>query len=185
MQVWDHNQFQETFKNELWSHSRAVEEEKSYKTETLKQPKKPKRDTFAEMEEKQRDIPLHRDSRRFVMVEDQGDDYDDGRAATLPSRGRIESDEKPPREEYELKDRPPAYSDDAGENDPLVSKDKKKNKEKKKGKKGSASRADDDDEGDGVGETTPLYHNPVYVSKKGRDDDHIELQDETKADSWV
>ena len=185
MQIWDNQQFQEQFRNELWSHSKAVEEEKSYKTDTLKQPKKPKRDTFAEMEEKQHDIPLHRDSRRFVIIEDaDDDDYDARKGATLTARERIGSDEKPSRDAYEMKNRPPAYSDDAGEQDPLVSKDKKKTKEKKKGKKGSASR-DEDDDVDGVGETTPLYNNPVYVSRNQKDEDTVELQDGSQADSWV
>jgi len=183
MQIWDHEQFQEQFRNELWSHSRAVEEEKSHKTETLKQPRKPKRDTFAEMEERQRDIPLHRDSRRFVMIEDIDDDeFEAQKRATLSARERMASDEKPGREEYEMKNKPPAYSDDAGEQDPLVSKDKKK-KEKKKGKKGSASK--EEDEEDDVGETTPLYTNPVYVNKKQKEEDTVELQDGSQADSWV
>lgn len=183
MQVWDYKEFQDPIRNELWSHAKAVEEEKAYKTETLRQPQKPKRDTFAEMEEKQRDIPLHRDSRRFVMVEDEGDDDDDAsKGATLPSRGRIGSDDKAPREEYEMRYRPPAYDDDyAGEQDPLVS--KARGKEKKRGKGGSGSRDDEDDEG--AGETTPLYSNPVYVSKSERDEENIELEDGKQADSWV
>ena len=183
MQVWHYKQFQEAIKKELWSHSKASDEEKAYKTATLKQPKKPKRDTFAEMEEKQQDIPLRRDSRRFVMVEENEADDDGYQPISLS--GKAERDEKPPTEEYEMKSRPPAYS--ASEDEPLMpGTDSKKSKAKKekKPKKGSASK-DDEEDGSVEGETTPLYANPVYKSRKERDDDKIQLQDESKADSWV
>lgn len=181
MQIWDQKQFQEQIKNELWSHAKAVEEEKAYNTETLKQPKKPKRDTFAEMEEKQRDIPLHRDSRRFIMIEDEDEDQ---KSATLTSKERFESDERPSGEEYEMKMRPPEYTDEAGEEEPLVSENRRKGKEKKKGRKESRD-TDDEYDADIVGKTTPLYSNPVFVKKRNKSEDEIELQDGTQADSWV
>lgn len=207
MQLWDFKEFQDPIRKELWSLNKALEEEKAYKTATLKQPKKPKRDTFAEMEESQKDIPLRRDSRRFVMIEDKDDDEEE--ASPLPQKRNIDDEER--GQEIEMKERPPAYQngeESKGEEEPLVSgKSKKGKKDKKKDKKdkskkseqdkevlyakpnkpkksGSASRNEDDEEAI-VGETTPLYSNPVYKSKTGKEEDTVKLQDGTQADSWV
>ena len=185
MQVWHFKQFQDPIKKELWSHSKATEEEKAYKTATLKQPPKAKRDNYAEMEEKQTDIPLRRDARRFVMIEDKDDDDDDYQAGTLPSKGRLDNDEKPAREEIEMRERPPAY--ESREEEPLVSgkSTKEKKDKKKKSKKGSTSSRLEEDEDEVEGETTPLYSNPIYKGKTEKDDEKVKLQDGSQADSWV
>eukprot|EP00794_Sanderia_malayensis_P016932 gene16932-18639_t len=201
MQLWEFKEFQEPIKKELWSHSKAIEEEKAFKTATLKQPKKPKRDNLAEMEENQTDIPLRRDSRRFVMIEDR--DEDERQVPTL--KRDISEDQDADRNAYELKERAPPQYEENDENDPLMAgkgkkekgKDKKAKKAEKenapvyakpnKPKKSSKSRSkSEEDEEDGEGsETTPLYTNPVYKGKSDRQEDTVKLQDGTQADSWV
>ncbi len=130
------------------------------------------------------------------MIED---DDDEDQASPLPMKRDLnEPGAERSKEQYEMKERPPAYGDKENEErEPLVSgksakeKNKKDKKDKKKVEelyakpdKSKKKAARDEDDESAAGETTPLYTNPVYKGKSQREDT-VQLQDGTQADSWV
>ena len=167
-------------KKEMWSHNKAAEQERAFKNATLKQPKK-KGDIFAEMEEEQTAVPIQRDSRRYIKIEED-DESDD--LAILKKRPE---ENRGGDEEFELRDidsKPPSYKvdeeDGLTEEKPLMG-------EKDSNKKGKDKKKDKEN---GPKDDGPIYAKPDKSKKKqkGTDDEKIRLQDaddDSAADSWV
>ena len=110
--MWEFKDCREAIKHEMWSYSKAQDEERSFKNRTLNRPKDG--DSFADVEQPEEHGPVpEKDARRFASV--------------------VDYERESPKEEYELKEfgHGDVPVDEMGEEDSLIHRNNSTKQQKK------------------------------------------------------